>query len=181
MKTLQILTCAVLVAGLAPFALARQGAAQEKPTTTTIQVKTTKLMRVGGDLTGKTLVNQKNEFLGKVEDMREIAGYGVMRTPGVVIDGKVVHAGGLPKPEDLARWLVTISPPGVGTGQAASPSEPQRFRSDVQIADLAGVVDDHQVAGVDVLAHQRAGVGQLLHQRVRLLQHGEPDDRRQRE
>jgi len=28
-----------------------------------------------------------------------------MSTPGVVIDGKLVHAGGLPRAEDLARWL----------------------------------------------------------------------------
>jgi len=43
--------------------------------------------------------------LEKVTDMAAILGYGVMSTPGIVIDGKVVHAGGLPKPDDLARWL----------------------------------------------------------------------------
>jgi hypothetical protein len=36
-----------------------------------------------------------------------IAGYGIASTPGIVIDGKVVHAGGLPKSADLARWLST--------------------------------------------------------------------------
>ncbi len=41
----------------------------------------------------------------KVTDYAAIAAYGIASTPGVVIDGKVVHAGGLPKPEDLARWL----------------------------------------------------------------------------
>ncbi|MBU6397078.1 MAG: thioredoxin family protein [Rhodospirillales bacterium] len=41
----------------------------------------------------------------KVADYAAIAGYGVVSTPGVVIDGKVVHAGGLPKPEDVAAWL----------------------------------------------------------------------------
>ncbi|MFZ3042456.1 MAG: thioredoxin family protein, partial [Thiobacillus sp.] len=30
--------------------------------------------------------------LEKVDDMAAILGYGVMSTPGVVIDGKVVHA-----------------------------------------------------------------------------------------
>ena len=41
----------------------------------------------------------------KVTDYAAIAGYGAMATPGVVIDGKLVHAGGLPRVEDLARWL----------------------------------------------------------------------------
>ena len=43
--------------------------------------------------------------IDKVTDYAAIASYGVVSTPGIVIDGKVVHAGGLPKPEDLARWL----------------------------------------------------------------------------
>lgn len=42
----------------------------------------------------------------KVTDYAEIAGYGIVSTPGIVIDGRVVHAGGLPKPEDLEQWLV---------------------------------------------------------------------------
>lgn len=41
----------------------------------------------------------------KVTDYAAIAGYGVMSTPGIVIDGRVVHAGGLPKSEDVAKWL----------------------------------------------------------------------------
>lgn len=41
----------------------------------------------------------------KVTDYAAIAGYGIAATPGIVIDGKVVHAGGLPKAEDVARWL----------------------------------------------------------------------------
>ncbi len=43
----------------------------------------------------------------KVTDYEEIASYGIASTPGIVIDGKVVHAGGLPRPDDLARWLST--------------------------------------------------------------------------
>lgn len=43
--------------------------------------------------------------LEKVTDYAAIAGYGIASTPGIVIDGKVVHAGGLPKPDDMARWL----------------------------------------------------------------------------
>jgi small redox-active disulfide protein 2 len=41
----------------------------------------------------------------KVTDYAEIAQFGIASTPGIVIDGKVVHAGGLPKAEDLAKWL----------------------------------------------------------------------------
>ncbi|WP_298428392.1 thioredoxin family protein [Rhodoblastus sp.] len=41
----------------------------------------------------------------KVTDYAAIAAYGIASTPGLVIDGKVVHAGGLPKAEDVARWL----------------------------------------------------------------------------
>lgn len=43
--------------------------------------------------------------LTKVEELRDIMGYGVMSTPGVVIDGKVVHAGGVPSREKIAQWL----------------------------------------------------------------------------
>jgi small redox-active disulfide protein 2 len=44
--------------------------------------------------------------LGKVEELRDIMGYGVMSTPGVVIDGKVVHAGGIPSRDKVEKWLV---------------------------------------------------------------------------
>ncbi len=43
--------------------------------------------------------------LEKVTDHAAIAGYGIASTPGIVVDGKVVHAGGLPKAQDLAKWL----------------------------------------------------------------------------
>ena len=43
--------------------------------------------------------------LEKIVDLKEIVGYGVMSTPGVVIDGKVVHAGGVPEREKIEQWL----------------------------------------------------------------------------
>ena len=43
--------------------------------------------------------------LEKVEDMAAILGYGVMSTPGVVIDGKVVHSGGVPSKFMVEGWL----------------------------------------------------------------------------
>lgn len=57
------------------------------------------------------LIEKKAAELGvpveveKVTDMAAIMGYGVMSTPGVVIDETVVHAGGLPKPEAVEGWL----------------------------------------------------------------------------
>jgi small redox-active disulfide protein 2 len=41
----------------------------------------------------------------KVERIEDIVASGVMRTPGVIVDGKVVHAGGVPKREAIAGWL----------------------------------------------------------------------------
>jgi small redox-active disulfide protein 2 len=41
----------------------------------------------------------------KISDYEAIAKFGIVSTPGIVIDGKVVHAGGLPKSDDLQRWL----------------------------------------------------------------------------
>lgn len=43
--------------------------------------------------------------LGKVEDIKDILAYGIMSTPGVVIDGKVVHAGGVPSRDKVEQWL----------------------------------------------------------------------------
>jgi small redox-active disulfide protein 2 len=43
--------------------------------------------------------------LEKVTDIAEIMAFGVMSTPGVVIDGKVVHSGGIPGPDIVKRWL----------------------------------------------------------------------------
>lgn len=43
--------------------------------------------------------------LEKVEELRDIMAYGVMSTPGVVINGKVVHAGGIPSRDKIEHWL----------------------------------------------------------------------------
>lgn len=43
--------------------------------------------------------------LEKVTDMAAVLGYGVMSTPGVVIDGQVVHAGGVPDRKTIEAWL----------------------------------------------------------------------------
>ena len=41
----------------------------------------------------------------KVTDYREIRAHGIMSTPGLVIDGKVVSAGRIPSAGDIAMWL----------------------------------------------------------------------------
>lgn len=43
--------------------------------------------------------------LQKVENITDIMAYGVMSTPGVVIDGKVVHSGGVPDRKKVEGWL----------------------------------------------------------------------------
>jgi len=47
--------------------------------------------------------------LTKVEELRDIMGYGVMSTPGVVINGKVVHAGGVPSRDKIEQWLTATA------------------------------------------------------------------------
>ena len=46
--------------------------------------------------------------LEKVEELRDIMGYGVMSTPGVVINGKVVHAGGVPSRDKIEQWFTAL-------------------------------------------------------------------------
>ena len=41
----------------------------------------------------------------KVTDLETIMNYGVMSTPGVVMDEDVVHAGGIPSSESVINWL----------------------------------------------------------------------------
>ena len=60
---------------------------------------TAKLISIAAEQAGVTIE------LEKVTDMVQIMAYGVMSTPGVVIDGKVVHAGGLPGPDQVRSWV----------------------------------------------------------------------------
>ena len=43
--------------------------------------------------------------LEKIEDIKAIMSYGILSTPGVVVDGKVVHAGGIPPRAKVEGWL----------------------------------------------------------------------------
>jgi small redox-active disulfide protein 2 len=41
----------------------------------------------------------------KVTDIMKIAGYGVMGTPAVVVDGEVKSVGKIPSKEDIKSWI----------------------------------------------------------------------------
>ncbi|SES65907.1 thioredoxin family protein [Oceanicella actignis] len=43
--------------------------------------------------------------VSKETDYARIAMAGVASTPGIAIDGRLVHAGGLPKEADVEAWL----------------------------------------------------------------------------
>ncbi len=60
---------------------------------------TAKLIQQAADAKGVAIQ------LEKVSDMGQILGYGVMSTPGVVIDEQVVHAGGIPDKRKIEAWL----------------------------------------------------------------------------
>lgn len=57
------------------------------------------------------LVNQvmkENNIEGtvkKVKDVGDIMAYGVMLIPGIVINDKVKFSGGIPKKEDILKWI----------------------------------------------------------------------------
>ncbi|PTV95900.1 small redox-active disulfide protein 2 [Rhodobacter aestuarii] len=61
--------------------------------------------------TTATMVKEAAEKLGiavdveKVTDPKAIALAGVMSTPGIAIDGKLVHTGGLPEAAKIEGWL----------------------------------------------------------------------------
>lgn len=41
----------------------------------------------------------------KVTDMKEIMKYGIMKTPGLVVDGKVKVSGRVPTAEEIKKYL----------------------------------------------------------------------------
>jgi small redox-active disulfide protein 2 len=61
--------------------------------------------------TTETMVKEAALRLGiaveveKVTDAKSIAMAGVMSTPGISVDGKLVHVGGLPDAAKLDGWL----------------------------------------------------------------------------
>lgn len=53
-------------------------------------------------------VAEENGFRGKIEkieDLSSILLFGVMTTPAVVIDGRVVFSGGVPSRDEVGAWF----------------------------------------------------------------------------
>jgi len=62
------------------------------------------------EITAKAIVQAATEAgieieLEKVTDIAQIMSFGVMSTPGVVIDGELVHSGGVPGPDQVRAWV----------------------------------------------------------------------------
>ena len=45
----------------------------------------------------------------KISDIKKIMEYDILSTPGLVIDGKVVCSGKIPRPEEIKAWIQEAS------------------------------------------------------------------------
>ena len=52
--------------------------------------------------------NKMDAEFEKVTDYGEIAKFGIMSTPGLVVNGKVVSSGRIPSEEEVAAWLKAV-------------------------------------------------------------------------
>jgi small redox-active disulfide protein 2 len=55
--------------------------------------------------------------LAKVEAIEEIAGYGILKTPGLVIDGKVVTSGRIPAAAEIVTMITTAAAKASSAGE----------------------------------------------------------------
>lgn len=61
--------------------------------------------------TVESIIKQKPEAMGAEMDLQhidnpvEIASRAIMSTPAVIIDGKLVHKGGLPRDVEIEAWI----------------------------------------------------------------------------
>lgn len=50
--------------------------------------------------------NNLDMHLEKITDFKKFADYGIMFTPGLVINGKVMSSGKIPTKATLAHWMI---------------------------------------------------------------------------
>jgi small redox-active disulfide protein 2 len=51
--------------------------------------------------------NNLEADIEKVTDIKEIVSYGILSTPGLVVNGKVLSSGKLPTKSTLQHWLMS--------------------------------------------------------------------------
>lgn len=49
--------------------------------------------------------HQIDAVIEKVSNLQDIASYGILATPGLVVNNQVVWSGSIPKEEDILKWL----------------------------------------------------------------------------
>jgi small redox-active disulfide protein 2 len=77
--------------------------------------KCKKLMELTVEAVNETGVNAE---IKKVDQINDIMNYGVMITPALAIDGKVVVAGKIPSKEEIKKWITNdeVKSGGCGCG-----------------------------------------------------------------
>jgi small redox-active disulfide protein 2 len=44
----------------------------------------------------------------KISDIKKIMEYGILSTPGLIIDGKVKSSGRIPRSEEIKAWILEV-------------------------------------------------------------------------
>ena len=73
--------------------------------------KCKKLMELTQEAVKETGVTAQ---IGKVDKISDIMNYGVMMTPALAIDGKVVVAGRIPSKDEIIKWISGDAPKSGG-------------------------------------------------------------------
>lgn len=50
----------------------------------------------------------------KITDIKRFVSFGILATPGLVIDGEVMAAGRIPTKDEIKKWLVAATPATAG-------------------------------------------------------------------
>ena len=53
----------------------------------------------------ESIIRRIEEKIESVEDIQDIMTYNIMSTPGVVVNGQVVHSGGVPTRDAVESWF----------------------------------------------------------------------------